>query len=312
MKWKVIIEFLNDRYTRLNSTKIKNNRYRSMAYKKVHDIVKDQYDENDTITIKKIDKLDISDNMKNKIKFYLKNPSKIPSSQTSEKHSLLRDLIKIKGIGNEKAIELINMGIKNKNQLKLKKYNSKLSDQTKIFIKLKPETKIPNEKIKLLEPIIINLLKEEMIIVGSYRRKTKFSKDIDVMIVSESNSLYNTCELLEKLLVELKKKIGEKNVHEYIVGNDKISVIVKFFRKYYKIDFFKTEKKNKWAMLLYSTGSQSFNIRMRSIAKKKGFLLNQNGLYDRKTMKLLSGKATEEKFFFDKLGMNYIKPIDRN
>ena len=65
-------------------------------------------------------------------------------------------------------------------------------------------------------------------------------------------------------------------------------------------------------MLLYSTGSQSFNIRMRSIAKKKGFLLNQNGLYERKTMKLLSGKASGEKFFFNKLDMEYINPIDRN
>ena len=312
MKWKVIIKFLNDRYTKLNLAKIKNNRYRSMAYKKVHDIIKDQYDENDIVTIKKIDKLDISDNMKNKIKFYLKNPSKIPSSQTSEKHTLLHDLIKIKGIGSTKAKELIKMGIKNTNQLKLKKYNDLLSDQTKIFIKLKPETKIPNEKIKSLEPIIINLLKEEMIIVGSYRRKTKFSKDIDVMIVSESNSSYNTHELLEKVVIELKKKIGKRNVYEYISGDDKISVIVKFFNKYYKIDFFRNEKKSKWAMLLYSTGSQSFNIRMRIIAKKKGFLLNQNGLYKRKNMKLLSGKATGERFFFDKLDMKYIKPIDRN
>ena len=58
MKWKVIIKFLNERYIKLNSAKINNNRYRSMAYKKVHDIIKDQYDENDTVTIKKIDKLD--------------------------------------------------------------------------------------------------------------------------------------------------------------------------------------------------------------------------------------------------------------
>ena len=93
MKWKVIIKFLNDRYTKLNLAKIKNNRYRSMAYKKVHDIIKDQYDENDIVTIKKIDKLDISDNMKNKIKFYLKNPSKIPSSLILEKHILLHNLI---------------------------------------------------------------------------------------------------------------------------------------------------------------------------------------------------------------------------
>ena len=39
MKWKVIIEFLNDRYTRLNSTKIKNNRYRVYADTMVGGIV---------------------------------------------------------------------------------------------------------------------------------------------------------------------------------------------------------------------------------------------------------------------------------
>ena len=124
--------------------------------------------------------------------------------------------------------------------------------------------------------------------------------------------------------IALQNKLGKENIYPYSIGVDKISVIISSLtkkekttkkkeettkkRKFYKWDFFRTSPKNKWAMLLYSTGSQAHNIIMRSKAKRKGFSLNQKGLYDRKTKKLLSENAKSEKFFFDKLDMVYKNP----
>ena len=54
------------------------------------------------------------------------------------------------------------------------------------------------------------------------------------------------------------------------------------------------------------------NIKMRIAAKRKGFLLNQNGLYQRKSKKILSSKAKSEKFFFDKLDIEYTEPQERS
>ena len=50
MNWKIIIS--------------KRNKYRFMDYKKAHDIIKNQCNENDKVTIKKIDRLKISNTMK--------------------------------------------------------------------------------------------------------------------------------------------------------------------------------------------------------------------------------------------------------
>ena len=82
MKWKIIINFLNYKSSILYFSKIKKNKYKSIDYKKTHDIIKNQCNENDKVTIKNIDRLKISNNMKLIIKIYLKNPYKIPSFLT--------------------------------------------------------------------------------------------------------------------------------------------------------------------------------------------------------------------------------------
>ena len=46
---------------------------------------------------------------------------------------------------------------------------------------------------------------------------------------------------------------------------------------------------------------------MRGIAKKKGYMLNQNGLY--KNGKLIT--INSEKEIYDLLGIPYVKPKDR-
>jgi len=60
------------------------------------------------------------------------------------------------------------------------------------------------------------------------------------------------------------------------------------------------------AALQYFTGSKEHNVKMRSIALKKGYKLNEYGLFEKKTDKYLAGKTEEE--VYKKIGLNYIEP----
>ena len=62
--------------------------------------------------------------------------------------------------------------------------------------------------------------------------------------------------------------------------------------------------------LVYFTGSYELNQKMRKLAKEQGYKLNEYGLYDMNTNKKIT--ILTEEMLFEKLGMNYIEPIDRN
>lgn len=321
MKWKAILDFFNNKAQSLNikakNTKDKRKaiifRSKASAYKKVYRTIRDNYTPNESVTVCKISDLGISNHMKDKIKYYLNNPSKLPKIDIDKpiktKKKLIQELTSFMGIGVSTAEALIKKGLTNTNQIRGKKYSDLLSDQTKMFLSLKPVKRIPRKDIQKLEPIITQLIKNtEMIIVGSYRRKTRYSRDIDVMVVSDNN------KILSNVIKKLYLKLGKDDVFPYTIGSDKISVLIRSKvggKKFYKIDYFRTSKEQKLAMLLYSTGSQSHNIKMRNKAKQMDMLLNQCGLFERKTRKILSGRAKSEKFFFDKLDMKYKEPHER-
>ncbi len=60
------------------------------------------------------------------------------------------------------------------------------------------------------------------------------------------------------------------------------------------------------AALQYFTGSKEHNVKMRSLAIKQGFKLNEYGLFDKETEGFLVGEHEEE--VYKKLGLSYIDP----
>ena len=69
-------------------------------------------------------------------------------------------------------------------------------------------------------------------------------------------------------------------------------------------------KPGSWgAGLFYFTGSKSYNIRIRKEAIKKGYKLNEYGLFDKKTGKMVAGKTELE--ICRKLGIPFLKPEKR-
>lgn len=62
--------------------------------------------------------------------------------------------------------------------------------------------------------------------------------------------------------------------------------------------------------LFHLTGPRSFNVRTRAAAKRKGWRLNQYGLWDARTGARVAAFATE-RAVFAALGVTYRRPADR-
>ena len=57
------------------------------------------------------------------------------------------------------------------------------------------------------------------------------------------------------------------------------------------------------------TGPAKYNIQMRGQAKRKGFRLNEYGLYNRESGEYVAG--TTERSIFEALGLEYEAPTER-
>jgi hypothetical protein len=268
----------------------------------------DMMDANTKFNTKSKSNIKSNTNTKSNTKYNNKSNTKYNNkSNTNTKNQLLIELKNVLGIGDEKAKKLIKDGIKDIKELKLKKWKEKLSNETKLFLSKTPEKPIPNNEIKIIE-LLIKKLKFKTEFVGSYRRKKTRSNDIDIMIISDDKLI------LDKFLLSLIKLTNNK-VYPYSKGNDKMSIIIDTEKiteipHIYKLDIFRCPIELYIPMLLYSTGSKEFNIYMRSVAKRKGFLLNQTGLYNKNSGEKISGLNTE-KSYFDFLNIPYKEPEER-
>ena len=269
-----------------------SRRFVIIAYNRVIKKLRESFADTADITDKSIDGLPLTNYMKIKLKELIRKPTL--RDDTLDITTQLED---IPGIGPKKIKELIKMGLTRIEQLKQHIYFDDLSKSAKLFVEKAPERKIPHAVIKKIDSKIKS--KWDTTIVGSYRRIRPVSRDIDLMLISkEPADLANYVEFLRTKL---------PNLYLYASGPDKASFILGVGSKYYKFDIFRTPPDHKWSMLLYSTGSKEFNIWMRGVAKRQGYLLNQDGIF--KNGKRISIKS--EKGYFDILKIKYVNPEDR-
>lgn len=278
-------------------------RYIIIAYNRVLNTLDNAaLNENEVMNDKKIDALDLTPHMKDKLKKMLKQ--KPPAIKPAQ---LKKDLDKLLGIGEKKANELIELGLKNINQLHQKKWFNLLHKDTQLMLQHKPLRKIPHNDIKKIEKKLtgFTLHNSHVVITGSYRRKKPFSKDIDVLLRAEKE------EHLDDYINYLKKKFNNE-VYLYSKGSDRISLIIKPFKNEevkYKVDIFRASPETYYTNLLYSTGPKEFNIKMRLKAKRAGLLLNQNGFY--KNGEKINKNTDDEVKLFSIVKMEYVAPENR-
>lgn len=233
-------------------------------------------------------------------------------------------LQKIYGIGPVLAQDLINrltdlgFSISNSNldleqiakMLHHKNVYDTLPEATRVWLKFRPDRKIPQSVIKILDDeIAAHVFGLRALICGSYRRNQPTSNDADIVLTRHGDSF-------EKFRTQMQNSSVCRIISIFAKGHDKVSVLfkisntkIKDLKKTWivKSDIFICEPDEYIFMVLFATGSGKFNILMRYIAKKKQLLLNQRGLY-KNGIKL---HITSEREIFEHLEMKYRTPEKR-
>lgn len=244
---------------------------------------------------------------------------------------IVEELTHIIGIGDKKAKELIEKyKIKSVADL-IDKYNKKkikVNDKIALGIKYFDLIKenIPRKEVtqivKLLK-IAAKIIDTDLKVVaaGSYRRGKDHSNDVDILLFhpdietmkdldkSKINYLSELVSLLsEPIKFNLDKPFLIDNLTDN--GHTKYMGFCQYNNKIIRrLDIRYMPCESYYSALLYFTGPGGFNQHMRSHAKKRGYLINEYGIYEVGKKKAI--KIDSEKDIFDLIGMEYLPPNKR-
>jgi len=134
---------------------------------------------------------------------------------------------------------------------------------------------------------------EQVAYAGSLRRKRETIGDIDILSTGK-----DPAEMMKFFLSypKIKQVLAAGETKSSIVTEDDMQV-----------DFRVVEPESFGAALFYFTGPKHFNIHVRTLALKRGWKVNEYGLYDGE--KKIAGRTEEE--MFEKLGLPYLEPDKR-
>jgi DNA polymerase (family 10) len=129
-------------------------------------------------------------------------------------------------------------------------------------------------------------------IAGSLRRMKETIGDLDILTCSKDPDA-----VMEYFVhyPEVSQVLAKGTTKSSVMLNDTLQVDLRI-----------VEEKSYGAALQYFTGSKDHNVVLRSLAIKKGFKLNEYGLFDKTTEKYIAGKTEED--VYNKIGMQYIEP----
>ncbi|CCU55461.1 DNA polymerase-beta/AP pol [Adoxophyes honmai entomopoxvirus 'L'] len=227
---------------------------------------------------------------------------KLNNLENSETLKYIKELTSILFIGKTKAEKLIELNIKNVDDLLSNKeiiVNQNILTENKLKI---------IEYIKDIEPISKSFIDEikqdiklnknyEWHILGSYARGLEYSKDIDILIIDfDIDILLNSITKICKLIYPFRK------------GNDIFSGVFLRNNKKFILEINKVNNNQKYTAIMHYTGSKNFNIIMRNIAKTQDMKLSQYSLsINNKPVDLNS-----EEEIFNILKTKYIPKNKRN
>ncbi|PQV60314.1 DNA polymerase/3'-5' exonuclease PolX [Sediminibacterium magnilacihabitans] len=148
---------------------------------------------------------------------------------------------------------------------------------------------------KLLETIqkINGIVKADL--AGSLRRGKKTIGDIDMVICVQKQDWKRITNRIKEI---------EQIERILVSGDTKVSFLLK--QNHIQVDIRLVQVDEYGAALLYFTGSKEHTLKLRLLAKEKGWKLNEYGLFDVKTGEKLAGKT--EQGIYERFGMKYIPP----
>ncbi len=220
------------------------------------------------------------------------------------------DLMKIQGIGpkaaklfydkfNVKSVKDLKKLIDSKKLRKLKGWGKKSEENIlqgielyKKFNKRLALGSIYNIAINIKKELQRSDLIEKVEICGSFRRGKETIGDLDILITSKK----------PKKAIDFFTSLDEIG-QVLLKGETKVRVIIKHGPE---ADLRVVDPKSFGAAMHYFTGSKDHNIHIRKLGIKKGFKINEYGVFKKKNNKRVGGEKEEE--IFELLDLSFIPP----
>nr|XP_018261046.1 uncharacterized protein I303_06763 [Kwoniella dejecticola CBS 10117]OBR83204.1 hypothetical protein I303_06763 [Kwoniella dejecticola CBS 10117] len=235
------------------------------------------------------------------------------------------------GVGRQHANDLYRLGARSIDDLRTGKYSLTAGQMIGLQLYDDLKARIPRNECRDIFEIIRSEAqaiddKLWVEIMGSYRRGQENSGDVDILITREGDNHANKRGIVMELVQRLKKK--GLVTHDLGIPTDWTAPEAKWMgvgrlstvHKHRRIDILSIPFENWGAALIYFTGKHPiFNRSIRLYARKKGYSLNQRGLYrgvlrDREGTKQTEGEliaSHTEKDIFDALGLRWRHPHHR-
>ena len=129
-----------------------------------------------------------------------------------------------------------------------------------------------------------------VVVAGSYRRRRDTVGDLDVVVTAKDGATVGN------------KLVSYENVTDVLAHGPTRTTVV--LRSGLQVDIRAVPEESYGAALLYFTGSQAHNIRLRAIAAHRGWKLNEYGLFSGR--RRIAGLTEED--IYKKLGLAFIPP----
>ena len=159
---------------------------------------------------------------------------------------------------------------------------------TKVGMDLSTANAVAREILQLLEPHCRRIM-----VVGSIRRQVPIVHDIDIVLLPANQG---------RLAIAL------RNLGQPVRSGPAIHACL--YKQRYSVECYIATEYTWWTLVLIKTGSKEHNIRLASLAQRKGWQLKADGqgLFDERGY-LIAGDSEES--FFRALGIPYKEPMKR-
>lgn len=313
-----IVELLNE-FSEI--MEIEGELYRSRAYKRASDSIKKlQYD----IRIRPPDLREnkipaIGAGIIDKLNEYIRTGKirELEKLRQSRSVRAFREFSGILGVGPVTIRDWIAMRIYNLPALRRAVARGRvvLNNTQKLGLKYYVDLnqRIPRHEVETLGKTIqsvLNFILPGVVfeISGSYRRGRSDSGDIDI-IITHRNWQRDLLQRFRKTISQYSQFIDVISAGEQRLTFLYLSDISGRARQ---IDLLWIPPENYWASVCYFTGSGNFNEYLRGVAKKRGYRLNQMGLYRIHGRELTIVPVKNEREIFDILEVPYRAPEERD
>lgn len=307
---------LNDQLTTLYHLALLDNPKTAQYKKRSYDVISRTWDKiqdsEDPMETPEWDRL--SKSQKEKLREFIEigEISAVTLSKSNPRLSTLREFLGVYGIGPAKAIALIDAGYKTIKDLNTAKLTKSQALGVRYYSDLKK--RIPRKQIEGLHQWLKAHTPKSLrwMIVGSYRRGSPTSGDVDIMVTGEGRA-----DLIRRMQAAgiLHHALASGKTKYMGLGTLPGSKVMRH------LDIIETTAAQFPFTTLYFTGPADWNIRMRHQANTRGFRLNEHNYTHIKTGKPVSEKEymeligkpepTTEKDVCDVIGWKYKSPTER-